>query len=77
MAFLNEERLQYLWSKVVDGLKTKADRNHKHKIGEIKDLQDILDRVPAVTDEDNGAILRVVDGTWTAVQIPNIEEGEF
>ena len=68
MAFLNEERLQYLWSKVVDGLKTKADRNHKHKIGDIKELQDILDRVPVVTEEDNGATLRVVNGKWTVVQ---------
>jgi len=33
--------------------------------------------LPAVTASDNGAFLRVVDGTWAAVQLPNVEEGEF
>ena len=31
----------------------------------------------AVTTSNNGAFLRVVDGKWTAVVLPNAEEGEF
>lgn len=33
--------------------------------------------VPAVTEEDEGKFLRVVNGEWAAVLIPQAEEGEF
>ena len=33
--------------------------------------------VPAVTAEDNGKFLRVVDGTWAAVKVDSAEEAGF
>lgn len=39
-------------------------------------LSNKQDRV-AVTTDDNGKFMRVVDGAWTAVTVPNAEDGEF
>lgn len=33
--------------------------------------------LPAVTDSDNGKFLRVVNGTWAAVEIANANGGSF
>jgi hypothetical protein len=33
--------------------------------------------LPHVTTDDNGAFLRVADGKWAAVMIPNAEEATF
>ena len=33
--------------------------------------------LPAVTEADNGKILTVVDGVWTAIALPNAEEASF
>lgn len=33
--------------------------------------------LPEVTTADNGSFLRVVNGVWTAVVLPNAEDGEF
>lgn len=30
-----------------------------------------------VTSDDNGKFMRVVDGVWAAVTVPNVEDGEF
>lgn len=40
-------------------------------------MTDAEPELPTVTESDNGAFLRVVNGSWTAVQLPNAEEGEF
>ena len=32
---------------------------------------------PTVTTEDNGKFLRVVNGAWVAVSVPNAEEASF
>ena len=36
-----------------------------------------VNEVPAVTTADNGKFLRVVNGAWTAVEIPNANGGSF
>ena len=33
--------------------------------------------IPEVTEEDNGKFLRVVNGSWTAASISNLEEVRF
>lgn len=33
--------------------------------------------MPTVTADDNGKILRVIDGTWQAVSVPSAEEAIF
>ena len=33
--------------------------------------------LPEVSADDDGKFLRVVGGTWTAVSMPNAEDGEF
>lgn len=33
--------------------------------------------LPSVTADDNGAFMRVVDGEWAAVELPNAEDGDF
>lgn len=33
--------------------------------------------LPAVTTDNNGAFLRVVNGTWSVATIPNAEDGVF
>ena len=33
--------------------------------------------LPAVTDDDNGSILRVVNGGWQIVPVATAEEGDF
>jgi hypothetical protein len=33
--------------------------------------------LPTVTTDNNGAFLRVVDGKWEAVTVPNAEEASF
>ena len=55
-----------------DTLNGKADNEHDHDISDITDLQNTLDDMlnrllPTVTSEDNGNVLKVVDGTWTHV----------
>lgn len=40
-------------------------------------LDSIKTGLPTVTTSDDGAFLRVVNGAWAAVQLPNVEEGEF
>lgn len=42
----------------------------------VSDAVDDLD-VPAVTTDDNGKFLRVVDGAWAAEALPNAEGGAF
>lgn len=42
----------------------------------VSDVVDDLD-VPAVTTDDNGKFLRVVNGAWAAVVLPNAEGGAF
>lgn len=37
----------------------------------------IAENIPAVTASDNGKFLRVVDGVWSAVNIPIAEEAGF
>lgn len=37
----------------------------------------IAENIPAVTASDNGKFLRVVDGAWSAVNIPIAEEAGF
>ena len=39
--------------------------------------KDAAKELPAVTDSDNGKFLRVVNGTWAAVQIANANGGSF
>lgn len=41
------------------------------------DKKYIPDTMPEVTTEDNGKFLRVVDGAWVAVSVPNAEEAIF
>lgn len=36
-----------------------------------------IESIPKVSEDDNGAFLRVVNGKWAVTQIPNVEEGEF
>ena len=67
----------------IDG---KADSVHTHSVEDIASLQDLLDEIntkilflatispPIVTSADNGKILQVVDGKWTAVAITNGNE---
>lgn len=38
---------------------------------------DIPDGLPAVTTDNNGAFLRVVDGVWTTATVANAEEASF
>lgn len=33
--------------------------------------------LPTVTDADEGKFLRVVDGEWASVEVPNAEEATF
>ena len=33
--------------------------------------------LPPVTEADNGKVLTVVNGVWTAVELPNAEEASF
>lgn len=33
--------------------------------------------LPAVTKDDNGKFMRVVNGAWVAVSVPNAEEASF
>ena len=42
-----------------------------------KYLPDDIGGMPKVTAEDNGKFLRVVDGAWAAVSLPNAEEVGF
>ena len=42
----------------------------------VSDVVDDLD-VPAVTTDDNGKFLRVVNGAWAAEALPNAEGGAF
>jgi hypothetical protein len=45
---------------------------------DIKYLPDDLGNgLPKVTTENDGAFLRVVDGGWAPVKIPNVRDGEF
>ena len=39
----------------------------------VSDLEQDVDMIPEVTSEDNGKFLRVVDGAWAAVSVPNAE----
>lgn len=39
--------------------------------------KDMSIHLPTTTKEDNGKFLRVVDGVWTAVEIPNANGGSF
>lgn len=39
-------------------------------------LNDKQDKI-AVTTSDNGKFMRVVDGVWAAITVPNAEDGEF
>lgn len=43
----------------------------------VSDLEQDVDMMPEVTSEDNGKFLRVVDGAWAAVSVPNAEEASF
>ena len=45
--------------------------------GQTGDVTIDIPKVPAVTEADNGAFLRVVNGVWTAIKLPNVEDGEF
>lgn len=42
----------------------------------VSDIVDDLD-VPAVTTDDNGKFLRVVNGAWAAEALPSAEGGSF
>lgn len=50
MAFLNNEGVQHLWDKVVDALKGKANKKHKHGIEAVTGLQTALDAKVANPD---------------------------
>ena len=42
-----------------------------------QEWKDAAKELPAVTDSDNGKFLRVVNGTWAAVEIANANGGSF
>lgn len=65
-----------------------ANINHNHTISNVENLQTVLDtmqesidgqddRLPIVTNDDNGAFLRVQNGVWQTNMISNAEDGEF
>lgn len=54
MAFLNNEGVQHLWDKVVDALKGKANKKHKHGIEAVTGLQTALDA--KVTNPDLASV---------------------
>jgi len=43
---------------------------------EIENLKN-MPIIPAVSSEDNGKFLRVVNGAWAAVELPNAKEATF
>ena len=47
------------------------------KTADGQEWKDAAKELPAVTDSDNGKFLRVVNGTWAAVQIANANGGSF
>ena len=53
---------------------TKEDA--KSKLNEAKEYTDSKS-LPVVSTNDNGKFLRVVDGLWDAVVVPNAEEASF
>ena len=42
-----------------------------------QEWKDAAKELPAVTDSDNGKFLRVVKGTWAAVEMGNAKGGSF
>lgn len=52
---------------------------HKEDPNAHADIRALIEanKVPSVTESDNGKILMVTDGKWKAVNIPSVEEGEF
>ena len=57
---------------------TSAERNRWNDTYTKTETEEYVDiRVPAWTDEDEGAILKIVNGTPTWVKIPNAEEASF
>jgi hypothetical protein len=69
MAFLNNEGVQHLWDKVVDALKGKANKKHKHRVEDITGLPqsdwnqtdatqtDYIKNKPSVVTDDSGNIV--------------------
>lgn len=47
------------------------------KTADGQEWKDAAKELPAVTDSDNGKFLRVVNGTWAAVEIANANGGSF
>lgn len=65
MPFLDKTGLAHLWNQIIARLNGKVER------------EELLLRVPDWADEDEGAILQIVNGTPTWVKIPNAEEASF
>ena len=65
MPFLDKTGLVHLWNQIIARLNGKVER------------EELLLRVPDWTDEDEGAILQIVNGTPAWVKIPNAEEASF
>ena len=47
------------------------------KTADGQEWKDAAKELPAVTDSDNGKFLRVVNGSWAAVEIANANGGSF
>lgn len=61
MAFLNEEGLQNLWDKIVNALKDKANKKHKHYADDIIVCSSTADSTKKfkITVDDNGTVTAI------------------
>lgn len=62
MAFLNDEGLQYIWDKIVDALKGKANKVHQHNIDMV--IAEVGQTIIAKEVDENGRVIR-----WESINI--------
>jgi hypothetical protein len=54
-----------------------TDYAKKSDLTDYAKKSDLTSALPTVSAADNGAFLRVVNGSWAAVMLPSVEDGEF